>query len=112
MVFLGFIFYSSPQLVILGNEYDNMFSECQFICVRLILPCFFYRLFLSCTKPLFQNQAKYEAIDMKTIHKNGFAPTVASFWKSEFLELGNGLLEYLQWAITLSKFSFILFLCN
>ena len=27
MVFLGFIFYSSPQLVILGNEYDNMFSE-------------------------------------------------------------------------------------
>ena len=27
MVFLGLLFYSSPQLVILGNDYDNMFSE-------------------------------------------------------------------------------------
>ena len=53
--------------------------------MRLILPCFFYRLFPSCTKPLFQSQAKYEAIDMKTIHKNGFAPIAASLWKAEFL---------------------------
>ena len=110
MVFLGLLFYSSPQLVILGNEYNNMFSEsvnlsvCWFSLASFIFP--------SCTKPLFQSQAKYEAIDMKTIHKNGFAPIVASFWKREFLELGNGLFEYLQWAITLSKFSFILFLCN
>ena len=27
MVFLGLLFYSLPQLVILGNDYDNMFSE-------------------------------------------------------------------------------------
>ena len=41
MVFLGLLFYSSPQLVILGNEYDNMFSESVNLSV-LILPCFFY----------------------------------------------------------------------
>ena len=40
MVFLGLLFYSSPQLVILGNDYDNMFSESVNLSV-LILPCFF-----------------------------------------------------------------------
>ena len=87
MVFLGLLFYSSPQLVILGNDYDNMFSEsvnlsvydwfslASFIGYFRVAPSLYFKARLS-TKPL---------IDMKTNHKNGFAPIVASFWKSEFL---------------------------
>ena len=55
--------------------------------------------FLSCSKPLFQSEAWCKTIDMKMIfnshanktrfHKKGFH--LASIWKWEFPELGNGL---------------------
>ena len=54
MVFLGLLFYSSPQLVILGNEYDNIFSKS----VNWFFLAFFYRPFPSGPKPLFQREAK------------------------------------------------------
>ena len=55
--------------------------------------------FPSCPKPLFQSEAKCEAIDIKTTViliqiKLIFTAKVlhlASFWKWEFLELGSGL---------------------
>ena len=56
----------------------------------------------SCPKPLFQSEAKCESIDMKNIfysHANKLIFTrkvfyLASFWKWEFLELGNGLIGF------------------
>ena len=51
-------------------------------------------------KPLFQSEAKCEAIDMKMsfyshankthFHKKSFPLSLSSFWKWEFLELRNG----------------------
>ena len=59
----------------------------------------FSKPFPSCSKPLFQSEAKCEAIDIKTTviliqMKLIFTAKVlhlASFWKWEFLELGSGL---------------------
>ena len=59
------------------------------------------RPFPSCPNPLFHNEAKCEAIDMKIIfyshanktyfHKKGFALSV--IFKVKVLELKNGLLQ-------------------
>ena len=59
------------------------------------------RPFSSCSKPLFQCEAKCEIIDMKTIFLfsckyNSFAQErfrTQPRFESEFLELGNGLLN-------------------
>ena len=63
MVFLGLLFYSSPQLVILGNEYDNIFREsvnlsvydwfslASFIGYFRVAPSLYFKARLS-TKPL------------------------------------------------------------
>ena len=61
------------------------------------------RPFASCPKPLFHNEAKCEAIDMKIIfyshasktyfHKKSFALSV--IFKGKVLELKNGLLQTL-----------------
>ena len=60
----------------------------------------------SCSKPLFQSEAKCKVTDMRVsfdshpinsrFHKKGSTP--ASIWKYEFLELGNGLsrFKYIQ----------------
>ena len=62
------------------------------------------RPFVSCPKPLFHNEAKGEAIDMKIIfyphankthfHKKGFA--LSLIFKARVLELRNGLLQILH----------------
>ena len=63
MVFLGLLFYSSPQLVILGIEYDNTFSDsvnlsvydwfslASFIGYFRVAPSLYFKARLS-TKPL------------------------------------------------------------
>ena len=56
-------------------------------------------LFLSCLKPLFQSEVKWEAIDVKMIFTLKQISLIftrkvlhwASFWKWEFLKLGNSL---------------------
>ena len=68
------------------------------------------RPFPSSKKSHFQSEAKCEAIDMKMIFnydakKLIFTTKVshlASFWKWDFLELGNGLFDFLNyWALFL-----------
>ena len=73
------------------------------------------RPFPRCFKPPFQSEAKCKAIDMKIIfysHTNKTTSTrevfhIASFWKWEFLELGNGIAIRVQKSeqfVSVSKF--------
>ena len=68
----------------------------------LVNPLYLHRPFPSCPEPLFQSEAKCEAIDMKMNFivkqiKLIFTRKVmhlTSFWKWDFLDFGNGLLHW------------------
>ena len=81
--------------------HNNLFCFCLLpTCAQEKSPAVENRPFPSSKKSRFQSEAKCEAIDMKMIfnydankthfHQKGLA--LASFWKWDFLELGNGLL--------------------
>ena len=83
---------------------DQHLLPCKLSCkshflVRLVVnarPTTRNKPFLSCLKPLFQSEAKCKAIDMKnySLFWYKWVPHLASFWKWDFLELGNGLLPW------------------
>ena len=89
-----------PHNIDFRDETPGLIYNAAFSCCRGM----FNRPFPSCLKPLIQSETKYKAItwkwffsliQIKLIFTTKFLH-FASFWKWEFLKLGNGLLSVMR----------------